>query len=107
GSGLAYWPYADLVRQVVGIKPDDPPRVATTKLAVALRAVPSALPYFGRLVGAPGTTDDDGEGVPLDPETFRRGLHQAVREWLEWLASTGPLVLAIEDLHWADDSSIA
>lgn len=40
----------------------------------------------------------------LQAERFR--LHYAVRGALEQLASTGPLVLALDDVHWADPSSI-
>jgi tetratricopeptide (TPR) repeat protein len=78
GSGLAYKPYADLLERVE--HPDDP--------------------YFAALLGRPAP---EIEG--LEPEVFRHGLHRAVRSWLADAAQEGPVVLAIEDLHWADASS--
>ena len=45
-----------------------------------------------------------GEKVPLQHERYRS--HRAVRELLELLASTRPVVLVLDDLHWADPASV-
>ncbi|MGZ8695265.1 MAG: ATP-binding protein, partial [Gaiellaceae bacterium] len=37
-----------------------------------------------------------------DPETDRVRMFDAVAEWLEEVAARRPLVLALDDLHWAD-----
>jgi DNA-binding NarL/FixJ family response regulator len=42
--------------------------------------------------------------VALQHERYRS--HRAVRELLEGLAATQPLVLVLDDLHWADSASI-
>jgi DNA-binding NarL/FixJ family response regulator/tetratricopeptide (TPR) repeat protein len=42
--------------------------------------------------------------VPLRHERYRA--HRAVRALLEQLAATGPLVLALDDVHWADAASV-
>ena len=47
---------------------------------------------------------DDGGGTSLQDERYRT--HRAVRELLELLAATKPLVLILDDLHWADSGSI-
>jgi adenylate cyclase len=62
------------------------------------------LPYFFRLLGLAHESDDDV--AELEPEAFRRGLHDAFATWQSALATERPLVLAIEDLHWADPSSL-
>jgi DNA-binding CsgD family transcriptional regulator/tetratricopeptide (TPR) repeat protein len=41
---------------------------------------------------------------PLQHERYRT--HRAVRELLRFLAATRPLVLVLDDLHWADPGSI-
>jgi DNA-binding CsgD family transcriptional regulator len=46
---------------------------------------------------------DSGEGSTLQDERYRA--HSAVRSLLELLSSRRPLVLALDDLHWADDGS--
>ena len=45
------------------------------------------------------------EGAPrLQDERFRA--HRAIRGLLEGLAASRPMVLALDDLHWADDASL-
>ena len=46
---------------------------------------------------------DDGQPV-LQDERYRA--HRAVRELLERMAATKPLVLLLDDVHWADSASI-
>ena len=45
-----------------------------------------------------------GGGAPLQHERYRT--HRAVRELLGLLAQTKPLVLVLDDLHWADSGSV-
>jgi DNA-binding CsgD family transcriptional regulator/tetratricopeptide (TPR) repeat protein len=74
---------------------DDLPAGALT----ALRAVATDLGLVAG--GRPG-------GVPaadLRPEWARSRLYEAVLDLLRRLALDRPVVLAIEDLHWADDST--
>ena len=53
----------------------------------------------------PSLTGLAGEqGVALQHERYRS--HRAVRELLELLARVHPLVLVLDDLHWADSASI-
>ncbi|MDN5860855.1 MAG: ATP-binding protein, partial [Pseudonocardia sp.] len=46
--------------------------------------------------------------APVQPigGTGRHGAHHAVRSLLELLAARRPLVLALDDLHWADDAAL-
>src|SRR5262249_47546468 len=39
-------------------------------------------------------------------EAGRHRLHRAVRELLELMAGQQPLVLVLDDVHWADDGSV-
>ena len=102
GSGLAYWPYADLLRRVTGILPDDDPETGVRKLEAAIPDT-AAQPYFAKLLGLPIA---DPDVVALEPEGFRRGLHDAFTSWLRGLAEDGPITVALEDFHWVDASSI-
>src|SRR5919106_4294674 len=103
GAGIAYWPYADLLRTVAAIRPQTAPDEAGRALERAV-PLPAAVPYFARLLGVRVTTDD--EVARLEPEAFRRGLHEGFTSWLSNLAAEGPLVLTLEDAHWADPSSL-
>ncbi len=102
GAGLAYWPYAELLRTVAEIPPHAEPDAARDAL---LRSVPAeTAPYFIRLLALPGIADD--EVGALEPDAFRRGLHEAFATWFSALATERPLVVALEDVHWADASSL-
>ena len=105
GRGLAYWPYAELLRTFARIGPDDDAKAGGALLAEAVGANGDAeLPLFARLLDLPLPGD---AGAALEPEAFRRALHDAFASWLGRLASEAPVVLAIEDLHWADAASLA
>ena len=106
GASLAYWPYVQLLRDLAGIRAEDAPERASDELRAALAAAGTldALPYFARLLGAPDSAE---EVASLEPEAFRRGLHEAFGSWLRGLTHETPLALALEDFHWADSSSVA
>jgi DNA-binding CsgD family transcriptional regulator len=53
----------------------------------------------------PSLSDLGGAGRPaLQDERYRA--HRAVRELLERMAATKPIVLLLDDVHWADSASI-
>ena len=56
----------------------------------------AVFPSLARLVSKPAE--------PLGIERYR--LHQAVRALIESVAARQPLILALDDLHWADEASI-
>src|SRR5262245_17617236 len=87
GAALAYWPFTDLMQR----EPD-----------VVEAAGSEHRPFIARMLDEPAP-----EVADLEPEAFRRGLHAAVASALGTLAGTQPVVLAIEDVHWADPSSLA
>ena len=45
-------------------------------------------------------------GMDEDPRQFQERARSYVRDYFEALSSTYPVVLLLEDLHWADDSSL-
>jgi class 3 adenylate cyclase/tetratricopeptide (TPR) repeat protein len=101
GVALPYWPYVDLVRRFAALHSEEDPATTREQLANALTeaGVAETAPFFARLLGLP-VDDDDVSG--LEPEAFRRGLHDAVSGWVAGMA---PLVITLEDVHWMDPSS--
>jgi class 3 adenylate cyclase/tetratricopeptide (TPR) repeat protein len=51
--------------------------------------------------------DDIPPGLELPPEQERRYLFNSITEFVVRAASTRPLVILLDDLHWADTSSLA
>jgi len=105
GSGLDYWPFADLVRRLYRIRREMPAAEARQRLRDA--PVPGAGAgtqlFLERLLGIAA---DANETNQLEPEAFRRGLHDAITEFLQGVAAAGPVALVLEDVHWADMSTL-
>jgi adenylate cyclase len=96
GSALPYWPFADLLRQALGLRVEDPPEETRARLWDVL---PSATMVGAeRLLGLPVE--------PVGPEQARREVHDALASWLTMLAERSPVVLSIEDVHWADTATL-
>ena len=107
GAGLAFWPFIDLLRRAYGISIDQDPNHAAQILAAGLDAngVGEVMPYFARLLGLPSPAGTEDLAV-LTAEAFSRELRESFAAWLRGLANATPIVLAIEDVHWADAASI-
>jgi class 3 adenylate cyclase/tetratricopeptide (TPR) repeat protein len=90
-EGSSFWPLAEIVRRAAEIKTVDSSEQAEAKLEELL-GVPDAeqvVDRLGRLIGlrpAPVTSED---------------AVWAVRRFFEVLAERHPLVVVIDDLHWA------
>ena len=102
GEGVAFWALAEVVRQRLSIAEDDPAEVAAGKLVTGVdRFVPDPgeRAYvgvrLGRLLGV--TAAGDGGG-PLSREELFAGW----RLFFERLAAEQPVVLLVEDAHYAD-----
>jgi DNA-binding CsgD family transcriptional regulator len=55
----------------------------------------------------PSLLDEMPEPIAADPDTERHRLHLAVGEMLARLSRARPIVLVIEDAHWADRPTLA
>jgi DNA-binding NarL/FixJ family response regulator len=90
---LPFWVFVDgLDEYLEGLEPRRLERLdAGTRGELA-----KVLPSFSAAAGLPSGTLHE-----------RYRTHRAVRELLEHLAATRPLVLALDDFHWADSASVA
>jgi class 3 adenylate cyclase/tetratricopeptide (TPR) repeat protein len=115
GHGAAYWPLAEMLRAECGIVDSDSGAEAWSKLSermfgplAQLEGADEAehrLTLLGRLVGAePSDTQQVGENE-VDPGA-RETLFAAVRAVLDALGAEQPVVLAWEDIHWADEGTL-
>src|SRR5262245_47201896 len=86
GKGITYWPLRDLVRRAAG----EPTRERIEEL---LEGAPDAQKIAARVAGAIGIA-----GSTSAPEETM----WAVRRLLEHLARDQPLVIAFDDLQWAE-----
>ena len=86
GEGITYLPLAEVVREVAGADPEQ----ALEDLMANVERGPIAARLIAGVIGA-----NDTPGSPEETAW-------AFRRFFETLAETQPLVVAIDDIHWAE-----
>lgn len=111
GESMPYWPFRDLLREWLGLALDDPELRTRLALRRALRpgsedGADDYYPYLATLLGLPPEPETVARLAELSPEALQYRTFEIVRHHFERLASTGPVVVALEDVHWADPTSL-
>ena len=91
GEGITYWPLADALRAPAAVDDDNSAASWRLGLAALMAGQPQAEAIVERVMGLIGV----GEAADASDAFW------AVRRLLEGIAQTRPLVLIIDDLHWA------
>ncbi|HVF75592.1 MAG TPA: AAA family ATPase [Acidimicrobiales bacterium] len=102
GAGTPWLPVVDLLRNALGVDEATDPAAVATAVDATMVGRPDAAPYLKWLLRAVG---DDA--VDPEPQSRRAAIHDALRAFADEVAEHGPVVVAVEDLHWADDASQA
>jgi tetratricopeptide (TPR) repeat protein len=105
-QSTGYAPIVEILRAGLGLGGAESPAIARTKLRLALRSLAgeggdALLAALAHLLDV-----DLGPQAPAPPADPRPQLVVASRAVFESLARRQPVVLAIEDLHWADTATI-
>jgi class 3 adenylate cyclase/tetratricopeptide (TPR) repeat protein len=93
GDGITYWPVVEIVKQAAGIVEEDSPDEARAKIRALLPEGDEGDRVWVGVIGALGLSG----GVPRSEEVF-----WALRRLFEAFAADHPLVLVLEDIHWAE-----
>jgi len=108
GSSIPYHPIIDLVRQHCAIAEGDNTETLSAKVRCALQAVgmdaEECSPYLLQLLGVKAGTE------PLavfTPEAIRTRTFEVLKQMSLKGSQQRPLIVAIEDLHWIDQTSEA
>ncbi len=94
GQGITFWPVAEALRELAGTLDEDPHDVARAKLDALAGGDAAAAE---RTAAAAGLSD---AAYPVDE------LFWGLRRVFSHIAGSGPLVLAFEDLHWAEPTML-
>jgi class 3 adenylate cyclase/predicted ATPase len=98
-----FYPVTDLLRQSLGEGSDRVAELASRLTAVGLKPV-EAIPLLAPLLNLP--LPPEYPPSPLPPEQQRRRLLATLVEWVTASSRRQPLISVIEDLHWADPSTL-
>ena len=114
GAGIAYWALAEVLNDEFEIRDTDAPDAAWEKLRFGVTELMNELEDE-----ASGERNAALLAIPLgleppeelqqsepDPQRMREALFSAARAVVEAIARRRPLVLAIDDIHWADEGML-
>jgi len=104
----AYGVFGALFREGYGVQPDDSLEVARKKLAQGLSSLgaeagiaQAIAPVLSYLLGV-----EEARPRDLDPEQLKRQIVLAARLLVERRLEQGPLLVIVDDFHWADAASV-
>ena len=103
-SSTPYSLYQQLLANWAGVTPDQPAAVVGPALERALAAVRGSdlFPLLARMMGLP-----PGAALGrMSPGELQKQTFAAWRSLVARLVAAGPAVLVLEDLHWADPTSL-
>jgi predicted ATPase/class 3 adenylate cyclase len=89
GQGITFWPLVEAAREAGAIEPDDSPADAIAKL--------------GGVTGDPKITARLAAAIGLSSDSFPvEEIFWAARRFLEVMGRDRPVVVVIDDIHWAE-----
>lgn len=107
-AGSALFPFIELFQDLLGTAHLESAEKKVSQIAARLAAWQMSdeklLPAFSALLSLPAS-DHDLEH-PSNPKRLKREIFEAMLAWFHMETTKAPLVLAIEDLHWADASTL-
>ena len=117
GSGIVFWALGEVIREECGVLDADSSEEAWAKLASYVEelmagtdeAATEPSERKAALIGLSIGLEPPVELRPPyadDPERLREAFLSALRAGVEAMARRRPLVLAFEDIHWADDGML-
>ena len=114
GDGITYWALGEIVRREFGIALDDPIELAGERLERGVRDVltTAGVPEADIVATIHALGISAGIRLPGNPLVGLRPTAVAIELALAWprfvsALAKAPLVLLIEDLHWADSQLLA
>jgi adenylate cyclase len=108
-SSTPYCLYQQLLSAWVGAAPEEGEEVVRPALERAMKAIfgdtVDDVALLANMLGL-GPGRDGARVARLSPESLQRATFATVRSVVARLMERGPTVLALEDLHWADPTSL-
>ncbi|MEX2203234.1 MAG: AAA family ATPase, partial [Actinomycetota bacterium] len=107
GAEAPFGPFVDVLRTWIGAEDGDAELAVRMKLRARVGALlgpaqERILPYLGLLLSIRLDPDQERELLSLSADDLAAREHEAYLTWVEAVAAKRPLVLALDDLHWAN-----
>jgi len=107
GTGVTYWPLAEMLKSYAGIQDTDSTSDALAKIdtvsgKLADAGMGDAQRTAAMLAYTVGVPDPRAQTAAMDPQEVRRQVHAAWRAFFTALAASGPVLVLVEDIQWGD-----
>jgi len=111
GQPISYLPFIDILRTYFNLsESDDMPAIAQKVTDQTKQLFPNSadetLPFLGNLLSIKFGNNLDSKLKFATPEQIRHQTLMQLKDMFAEMARKQPLLLILEDLHWADDLSI-
>ena len=104
-QNIPYFPVIDLLNQAFQIEESDSQDKIRRKIELGIKflgeEIKNIAPFIGSLFSL-----SYPESENINPQLWKIRLHEAIKTILAALTKKAPTVICIEDLHWADPSTI-
>ena len=104
-QSIPYFPITDLLSRLLQVDEQDHPDTLRKKIQSGIIELAGekteTIPYIGNLFALSYPETED-----ISPEFWKTRLYDAIQEIITALASQGPVIISLEDLHWADPSTL-
>lgn len=104
-QNIPYFPLINLLSRIFQINEGDPPEKIREKIEIGILSLKSgeteAIPYVGNLFSLSYPEVED-----ISPEFWQSKFKESIWMILASLVQNNPTVILLEDLHWADQSSV-
>jgi serine/threonine protein kinase/tetratricopeptide (TPR) repeat protein len=111
GSNLSFHPVIDILKSWARIKEEDPPAVSAQKIEKVIRnvfpeEVSEIFPFIATLMGIKLTGKHAERIKGIEGEALEKLILKNFRDLIARASIIKPLVFVLEDLHWADSTSV-
>jgi len=110
GESIGYWMFVDMLRAYLEFSENDSPEALREKIVERMQSLfpqrwEEIVPYIGNLLSVKSEEWDD-RNRHLPPEQLKHQTFLTLRDLFMTLAQQKPLLIILEDLHWADNLSL-
>jgi class 3 adenylate cyclase len=102
GDGVTFWPLAEILKGEASVLDTDPPDVALQRITALAESAPQLTPFLAALIHTIGLDDPSSPLRDLSPRAVMAAIHAGWRGFFTTLADAGPLIVVVDDIHWAD-----
>jgi class 3 adenylate cyclase/tetratricopeptide (TPR) repeat protein len=111
GRNLSFHPIIDILKSWTGISEEDPPSQACNKLETSINDLfperfNETFPFIAKMMGMQLTGNHAEQVRGIEGDALERLILKCLKELLEKASARKPIVIVLEDLHWADLTSI-